>query len=292
MRDDEYQEYYSPEEEEVVEEITPEEEEAPAPSAGGSSFVLVVVVLVLVLIGGLSSLALQWKQNVVVRNFIVEGETLLTEPEILAPLQFAKGQNLQALEPEVVKVQLLAMPYVHDVKVNKEFNGAIRLRLHERKPVALTVHNGNTMVIDSEGFLLPWRSTVVKRYPKLLTVYGSGRYAASYNGLLRLDARDVAVMQEFLSALSKSSYAKLFVRELHLEAGNTSWFTTAQSSSRFILGNDGHINEKLKNFEIFWQKVISKRGYTVYDTVDLRFKNRVFTTPTVAVSTPPEITTP
>uniref|UniRef100_Q3ANV1 FtsQ protein, putative n=1 Tax=Chlorobium chlorochromatii (strain CaD3) TaxID=340177 RepID=Q3ANV1_CHLCH len=289
MPDDEYQEYYDPEEGELVEEEVLEEP-LPAPTSGGGSFVLIVVALVLLLVAGLASVALQWKQKVVVRNFIVEGESVLKEQEILAPIEFAKGHNLQLLEVGVLKSQLLALPYVHDVVVRKEFNGTIRLRLHEREPVALTVHNGHIMVIDREGFLLPWRNTVAQRYPKLLTVYGTERYAKSERGLQRLHERDVAVILEFIAALAESDYASLLIRELHLDATNTTWSKASQSSSHFIFGNDGRFNEKLKNFEIFWQKVISKKGFTFYNIVDLRFKDRVFTIPSVISPSPQEIT--
>ena len=74
-----------------------------------------------------------------------------------------------------------------------------------------------------------------------------------------------------------SDYARLLIRELHFEQNNMTYCLAVQAPTRFIVGNDGNFKEKLKKFEIFWQRVISKKGFGSYGTVDLRFRERVFT---------------
>ncbi len=92
---------------------------------------------------------------------------------------------------------------------------------------------------------------------------------------------------QFLDALSGADYARLLIRELHLAGNNLSWCIAMTAPTRFIVGNDGNFKEKLKKFEIFWQKVVSKKGFGFYDTVDLRFRERVFTTDSVSAEAKP-----
>jgi cell division protein FtsQ len=176
----------------------------------------------------------------------------------------------------------MQFPYVREALISKELNGIVRIKVVERVPTALTVIDGRVMAIDSEGFLLPGKKELTGRVPKLLSVLGVSRLKVAGNGLQQLDLRDVQVLREFLDALSDSAYASLLIRELHLAGNNMAWCVAAQSPTRFIVGNDGNYKEKLKKFEIFWQKVVAKKVSDTYETVDLRYKDRVFTTDVVS----------
>ena len=147
----------------------------------------------------------------------------------------------------------------------------------ERVPLALTVMNGEIIAVDTEGFLLPAKKELTVQLPKLLSVSGISRLKAVGNGLQQLDSRDLEVLRQFLSALSETSYARLLIRELHFEGNNLTYCVAVQAPTRFIVGNDGNFKEKLKKFEIFWQKVVSKKGFGSYESVDLRFTDRIFT---------------
>ena len=249
------------------------------PGPAGRRFVLLfIIIAVVVALAALATSASRWKKEVVVRGFVVYGESIIPEPELLSRMAEYKGANLQGLDTNEIKLRIMVLPYLRDAVINKELNGIVRVKVIEREPVALALLGRSTMVIDREGFLLPLRKEVGARFPDLFLIGGVNRLTMNENGLQQLDRRDVVLILQFLDALSKTDYARLLIRELHLASNNLSWCIAVQEPARFIIGNDGNFKEKLKKFEIFWQKVVSKKGFGFYDTVDLRFRERIFTT--------------
>ncbi|MEI7694221.1 MAG: FtsQ-type POTRA domain-containing protein [Chlorobium sp.] len=261
----------------------------PVPGSGGSKLLLLIMLLsVLAALAVLASSASHWKKEVIVRGFVVDGESIIPEQELMSRLSDYKGLNFQEIDSDELRQRVMVHPYLQSAVVTKELNGVLRIKVSEREPVALAVLGNSTMVLDREGFLLPWRQEVADRYPDLFSIAGISHVKIVKNGLQQLDKRDVGLILKFLEALSGADYARLLIKELHLAGNNLSWCIAGNSPTRFIIGNDGNFKEKLKKFEIFWQKVVSKKGFGFYDTVDLRFTGRVFTTVPVSPEVSPD----
>ncbi len=250
----------------------------PAPAHGGNWKARVFILLVV--LAGLAALAnysSSWKKDVLVRDIVVEGVSSAVAKDFASGMKNYKGRSLQELDPAELKARVMHFAFVRDAVISKELNGIVRIKVMERVPLALTVMNGGLMAVDTEGFLLPAKQELTVQLPKLLSVSGISRLKAAGNGLQQLDMRDLQVLRQFLSALSETSYARLLIRELHFEVSNMTYCIAVQAPTRFIVGNDGNFKEKLKKFEIFWQKVVSKKGFGSYESVDLRFTDRIFT---------------
>ena len=275
----------------LTEPVPPESPLNPVPGPAARRFVLIFITMaVLVALATLVTSATRWKKEVIVRGFVVEGESIIPEREILSLMAGYTGANLQELDTNELKLRIMALPYLRDAVITRELNGIVRVHVTERQPVALAFLGRSTMVIDREGSLLPWRKEVAARFPDLFIIGGINRLTVNGNGLQQLDQRDVALILQFLDALSRTDYASLLIREMHLAANNLSWCIAVQSPTRFIIGNEGNFKEKLKKFEIFWQKVVSKKGVGFYDTVDLRFRERIFTTVPLSPEEQPGLT--
>jgi cell division protein FtsQ len=249
---------------------------------------LVFLILLAALVA-LAAYAAQWKKKVLVRGFVVDGASIVSDRELLSRMSDLKGSNLQKLDTGELKQRIMVLPYLREVEISKELNGIVRVKVFEREPVAKAVIDGRIMAVDGDGFLLPEKKGLADRFPDLLIIRGITRIHPAKNGLQKLDSRDVEFIRQFRDALSQSDYARLLIRELHLAPGNMSWCVAVQSPVRFIVGNDGNFKEKLKKFEIFWQKVISKKGFDSYETVDLRFRDRIFTRVPVSLEAPQDV---
>ncbi len=260
------------------------------PAKSGSRVTRVFIFfMVLAALVALASYASRWKKGVLVRDFVVDDTSMISEREIISRVSDFKGCNLEKLDTKELKKRISTIPYLRDAEISKELNGIVRIRVFERQPVAVTVIDGGQMVIDREGFLLPEKKELTDRFPKLLKVEGITRLQVAGNGLRQLDRRDLDLIRLFLAALLQTDYASLLIAELHFEGNNMAWCVTAQSPIRFIVGNDGNYKEKLRKFEIFWKKVVSKKGFDSYETVDLRFKDRIFTRDSVSPVVPQDV---
>ncbi len=265
---------------------------APGKHSGGWKLLFVVFVLMTGALGGLAYYAGKWKKEVEVRQILVDGATLVPAADVVNVLKNCKGLNMLDVDTGELRRKVLRFPYVSDAVLQKEMNGVIRVTLLERLPVARTVLYGRAMDIDHDGVLLPENSRIRAYYPKLPLVSGISRIRSMPNGLQRIDSTEAGLVVDFFNALAETEYASLLISEFHYADNNMSYCLTRQSPTRFIVGNDGNFKEKLKKFEIFWQMVVSKKGFDVYEAVDLRFRDRVFTRDirdTVSVKVPQQV---
>ena len=233
----------------------------------------VITAMLMLLLGGIAALswyAEHWKKRVMVNRVVVSGTTLISAPEIERRLQAFKGRNMEDVRLEEVRRALGPQPYIKEMQTGRELNGILRVRIQERQPAAVAVNGQSRQIIDTEGVLLP-DDGVSGRYHRLPPVYG-----VSSNGTGRLRVDDQRLLVQILDAFNESPYARLMLSEIHLSPNNQSWFAVSGSPIRFIIGNDGNFKEKLKKFEIFWQKVVAKKGIDCYESADFRFQDRVF----------------
>ncbi|MBM3163750.1 MAG: FtsQ-type POTRA domain-containing protein [Chlorobi bacterium] len=249
---------------------------------GNWKAVLVVLLVVFSGLAGLATYASRWKKEVVVREVVIEGADIIPRSELFPLLKGSIGTNLQNFDVGKIRGKLLAVPYIREVSLTRELNGIIRVRVVEREPLALTVYRNRPMVIDTEGVLLPETKGGAVRFSGLIRVFGVAHTRDAGNGLKKLSAPDSSLVMALTEALRRTDYARLLIREIHLEGGRMPFCRAAGSQTRFILGSDGNFKEKLKKFEIFWQKVVSKKGPDNFHTVDLRFRDRIFTRDSVA----------
>jgi cell division protein FtsQ len=241
---------------------------------GATPVIMTVVMMLLVAVAVLSWYATQWKQRVTVNRVVVSGTSLLASSGIEKRLKAFSGKNLEEVRIDDVRRELAEEPWIRSMRISKELNGILRVRIEERRPAALLADDGRRAIIDTEGYLLPDEG-VSGRFRRLVPVYGAGS-AGAEGGVPRLKTSDRQLLAALLQAFQGSTYAGMMVSGIHLERDNRTWFSAAASPIRFVVGNDGNFKEKLKKFEIFWQKVVAKKGIDCYESVDLRFRDRAF----------------
>jgi len=236
------------------------------------------VVLLLVAVGALSWYAMKWKRQVTVNRIVISGTSLIPQSTIERRLKGFMGRNLDEVLIDDVRHALISEPYIREMQIGKELNGILRVRIEERRPAAIFADENRSMIIDTEGNLLPGEG-VSQRF-RLVPVYGARSTGSVQSGGVRqLNATDRNLLFALLDAFEESAYVRMLVSGIDLARDNGTWFTVAGSPIRFVVGNDGNFKEKLKKFEIFWQKVVAKKGLDCYESVDLRFRERVFATP-------------
>jgi cell division protein FtsQ len=253
---------------------------------GSLPVVTFVLFLLILAITGLVWSASHWKEGVTVRKVVVSGTNILSRKEMERPLQVFIGRRLDKVDPDEIRSALGSEPLIREMQISKELNGIVRVRIAERQPLAATLYQGVRMIIDTDGVLVP-DNGISARFHRLPVVYGISGAVPAGGGLLHMNSEEYRILALILDAFSGSGYAALLLSEIHLSSANQSWFAASGSSIRFIIGNEGNFKEKLKKFEIFWQKVVAKKGFDCYSSVDLRFREKVFATEPVAAPPAP-----
>ncbi|WP_340115408.1 FtsQ-type POTRA domain-containing protein [Pelagibius sp. 7325] len=90
-----------------------------------------------------------------IEEVLVEGRARTDGAEILTRLGLVVGRPILAVDPDVARAELEALPWVQTASVERQLPGTIYIRLTEREPLALWQENGVIRVIDRDGGIIP-----------------------------------------------------------------------------------------------------------------------------------------
>ncbi len=235
--------------------------------------VVLFLLVVVALLAGLGVSAQFWKKGVLVRDVIVSGNRMLSPEDLEQLTEGVIGSPIEKVDENGLAGRIEALPYIRKAEVRREMNGIVRIIVEERSPLALLMKGPKVLVMDTHGYILPYSDLISRT--KLFQVHGvKTGFAESRRE--KADEEDLGIVREMIEALEASEYAQLLVRDIFLERKNGTYFSVAGTPTVFLVGNDGSYKEKLKKFEIFWQKVLAKKGLDGFEKVDLRFADNVY----------------
>jgi cell division protein FtsQ len=146
------------------------------------------------------AIALTGAAGLTVREVYADGR-LRTERELLAQqLGIEVGQPILALDTDELKERLEALPWIEQASVVRLLPDTIRVRVQERKPLAIWQHEGRLALIDRDGVViednLPPEVAAQHAYLRVLVGADAPAHAAALFAVLstepELSARVVA----------------------------------------------------------------------------------------------------
>lgn len=89
-------------------------------------------------------------EKLALQTVTIDGNKHASTPELLKLAGLAVGQNLLALDPEVIQTAMSQHPWVRGVEVRRRFPHALNIRVEEHQPAAM-VSLGDLYVVNEEG---------------------------------------------------------------------------------------------------------------------------------------------
>ncbi len=235
------------------------------------------IVFVIAVVGLITAFVLSkiWTRDSELSRVVVQGNRITKTEDIERVVSRFFGKKMNEVSLSDIIDTLQSLPYIRKVIATKELPDAVRLRVQERQPVAMAMVKGELKLIDEDGVVMSKSEGVFesKRLP-LLTGF-TKIVRDSISAISKLDSTEAATALAFCNALMETKYAKMLVSQVHLADENQLHIFTAEGDARFIFGR-GDYEERLNNFEIFWQQVVVKKGLKPFDYVDVRFDGKIF----------------
>jgi cell division protein FtsQ len=125
--------------------------------------------------------------GLVVNEVVLEGRILAPRHRIAAAVRLKRGDPMLGFDPEAIRTRLIAIPWVREASVERSLPGLVRIRLVERRPVALWQRKGRLAVVDDLGVVITERTRDVARFRDLLIVVGpdAPRHARTVIAMIR-----------------------------------------------------------------------------------------------------------
>ncbi len=94
------------------------------------------------------------KRELSLRNFVVTGNTHLSDREVISLMKVKRGHSLLDIRSEDLKKQILRSPWIKRVLIRKELPHTLIVRVKEASPVAILKRGKSLYLVDREGILL------------------------------------------------------------------------------------------------------------------------------------------
>jgi cell division protein FtsQ len=114
----------------------------------------------------------------VVRSVAVEGLSEARREEVLAALAIEIGEPILGIDPAAARARLERVGWIKSASVGRRLDGAVDVRIEERKPFALWQKEGRLFLVDRDG--TPITDERLGRFAHLPLVVGedAARHAA------------------------------------------------------------------------------------------------------------------
>ena len=89
-----------------------------------------------------------------VKNFVYNGLNVLVEEEISSIIETYNNANLLFLDHRNIEKELVKLPYIKSVEIEKKYPDSIIINIKEREPLARIKNNGQFLSFTSSGFIV------------------------------------------------------------------------------------------------------------------------------------------
>lgn len=234
--------------------------------------VLFVAVAVLA-VGGVSALGWQWYRSVPLRAVEVVGHQYAPADTLVRLAGVASDSALYDIDPLLIEDRVRRHPWVHTAEAVRLPTGTLRLRVHERTPVALALDGSGrpAYLLDATGAMMPRPDSGAFNVPLL---HGLG---GTYHPVRPVEQADVRSLLEALGGLDPAVSA--LVSDIEFRDGEA-WLRTTPLAGRGAitvrLGRGGYAR-KFVNLHAFWHRAMLPKADTEFTLVDLRFDSQIVT---------------
>lgn len=133
-----------------------------------------------------------------VEEVMLEGRDNESSAQIMKALDISRGAPLLTVDLQSARTRLEELPWVRVASVEREFPDTVRVRIVERRPLALWQRKNELVLVDDEGGVIT--SQNLERFPNLLVLVGKDApmHATS---LLSILAREPELKQRVNAAV-------------------------------------------------------------------------------------------
>ena len=108
-----------------------------------------------------------------IKIIIIEDNLVIKDNEIKQKLNFLYNENLLFLNKQKININLKKLPFVESVRIKKIYPNKIKLKIKEKKPIAILKKKKNKFYIIDSGNLIKFRTLDI--YNNLPIVFGSSK---------------------------------------------------------------------------------------------------------------------
>lgn len=184
------------------------------------------------------------------------------------------GIDLNDLEKTIDK-----NPYISSCEVFQTIGGGLVMKVRVRSPLVRIIdQDGDQFYLDQNGWAMPLNPA----HPSLVPVangYITDKFVSLEKSEKPLSSfpNPTVIQQIYLVAfhVSRDPFLSSFIDQIYINEKLEMELVPKIGAQTILFGNSENAQEKLENLKAFYQKVMSKMDWTVYKSINLKYKNQV-----------------
>ena len=198
----------------------------------------------------------------------IDGADFLREEDIIAQSGVTSGDCMFLLRPEIIRKNILSMPFVNICRVNRVFPDRLEIEIKERVALATLLANNRLFELDQDCNVLRELEPEEKHVGPLITTESELGYVEVGRQMPQEPLKNaVDVWRSFART---SMAADVTVSEISTEIGNKIAMTCDELNCTVIWGKD-KIESQAWQLDVFWRSEKGRLPFREY--IDLRFGN-------------------
>ncbi|MDX9701891.1 MAG: FtsQ-type POTRA domain-containing protein [Candidatus Auribacterota bacterium] len=227
--------------------------------------IFVVVVGVIALFGWYVNKYMSTDEAFNIQDIVVENNVLISRHQILDTMGISEGLNLFSVDVKQCTRELLKLPSIKGVLIEKQYPAKIIVRVSERFPI-FQFYKGCYFFVDEDGVILDTMSRQAD--PTLPVVVGIDIPVINFG--TRLEETQLQLALQAVRAFNDSAVKNTInVCTIDMSKSDTVIFVTGKDQ-QIILG-DMDFSYRFEKLYTIVTDLAGRRSY--FDSVDLRFEN-------------------
>jgi len=190
-----------------------------------------------------------------------------------------EGSPITATDLNELEHAVIANPYVSKCEVYQTIEGILEMKVVVREPLVRIINQEDEhFYIDYNGYAMP----LSPAHPSHVIV-ANGRIHARFISLdkaekpisLFPDSSFVRQIYPVAWYISQDEFLSSFIDQIYINENKEMELVPKIGSQIILFGNADNAKEKLENLRTFYLKAMSHMDWSVYKTINLKYKNQV-----------------
>lgn len=216
----------------------------------------------------------------------VDGDSLqlVTENDIRRAVISTEGEpvgkNLRAIDFDGMEEMLRSLPHLRHVAVYSTVDRLMKIEVEERKAMIRLIDEGGTsMLMDTEGFLMPLSKAAVLRLPVFTGRFNlhPGMAEANLHIGDSLAPESLVAVYDLAKLVAEDPFGRAQFQQVVMEK-NGDLLAYPQVGNHTIIFGKNDFDEKLKRLKIFYRKGMNTENWNKYSSINLKYKNQIVCT--------------
>lgn len=200
----------------------------------------------------------------------------ITEKEIQAMIRQVQEADsgrtaIRQFDLRVFEEKLRENPFVRDVQVSRDLKGNLIFEIEQDKPIArIMTPYGRGGYITSEYKVLPLSKNYSARTVVLSGVGADSLFSENY-----LRSKPGQQIMRFVEYINDDEFWQAQLTQLDFERDMDITIIPQVGRQKIIFGTAEAFEQKLEKLTIFYERIIPKKGWTAYSTVNLKYDKQI-----------------